>query len=68
MAGFDSERARRSFGIPEGFAPMAMIVLGFSAPEESLSPETRQREAAPRERRPLGELFFAGRWEAPFVG
>ena len=68
MAGFDSARARQSFGIPEGFTPMAMIAIAFAAPEGSLSPEAREKEAAPRQRLPLGEIAFAGRWDAPFGG
>jgi nitroreductase len=67
MAGFDSARARQSFGIPEGFTPMAMIAVGFAAPEASLSPEALQKESAPRTRQPVGEIAFAGRWEAPFA-
>jgi len=68
MAGFDSARARESFGIPAGFTPMAMIAVGFSAPEGSLSPEALEKEMAPRRRQPLGEVAFAGRWDTPFPG
>jgi hypothetical protein len=68
MAGFDSARARESFDIPDGFTPMAMIAIGFAAPEESLSPEAREKEAAPRVRQPIGEIAFAGRWDVPFGG
>jgi len=68
MAGFDRARARESLGIPEGFTPMAMIAVGFAAPESSLSPEALQKEAAPRERQPVGEIAFAGRWGVSFAG
>lgn len=68
MAGFDGARARQSFGIPEGFTPMAMIAVGFAAAEAALSPEAREKEAAPRARQPVGEVAFAGRWGTPFAG
>ena len=68
MAGFDGARARQSFGIPEGFTPMAMIAVGFAAPESSLSPEALQKEAAPRERQPVGDIAFAGHWGVSFAG
>jgi len=29
MAGYDADRARSEFGIPEGFTPIAMIAIGY---------------------------------------
>ena len=56
MAGFDVDKARASFGIPEGFEPVAAIAIGYS------------NEGAPasRSRRPQDELAFRGAWEKPF--
>jgi nitroreductase len=65
MAGFDSDKARGLFRIPEGHAPLAMIALGYSASEESLPEELRKRESAPRSRKPLEEWVFAGSWDRP---
>jgi len=66
MAGFDVERARRLFGIQDGFQPMAMIAVGHPADAETLPPKLRDRELAPRKRKPLEEIAFAGRWNRPF--
>lgn len=67
MAGFDAARARVEFGIPEGSTPMAMIAIGFPGKLEELSPTQRERELAPRRRKALSEIAFAGRWNRPWA-
>jgi nitroreductase len=66
MAGFDVDRARQLFGIPEGFTPMAMIAVGYPGYAEALPQKLRERELAARERKPLEEIVFAGHWNRPF--
>ena len=66
MAGFDAAKARSLFQIPEGFTPMAMIVLGYPGRLEDLPPALQEREKAPRVRRPLEDWAFAGKWGEPF--
>lgn len=66
MAGFDAERARGQFGIPEGFAPVAMIAIGYALPAERLTESERVTEGSPRSRHPLGSVAFASRWDSPF--
>jgi nitroreductase len=66
MSGFLADRLVASFGIPEGFRPLAVIAVGGLADAALLPDETlRARETAARERRPLAETFFAGSWGAP---
>lgn len=65
MGGFDVEKTRAAFIIPEQFALMAMISVGYPADIGTLQGETLEREQAPRKRRELGELFFKGRWGEP---
>jgi nitroreductase len=67
MGGFDGERARSEFGIPAQFTPMAMLSIGYPADPSTFSPEVAERENAPRKRRELNELFFAGDWGRPVV-
>ena len=62
MGGFDADQARQVFAIPEQFALMAMMAVGYPADVATLSGEVLQRETAPRQRRTLGELFFSGAW------
>lgn len=64
MAGYDAERARSEFGIPEGFTSIAMIAIGYPhrGRLEELDEKRRAKELAPRERKPIGEIAFAGFW------
>ncbi len=66
MGGFESDRTRASFAIPDGYEPMAMIAVGHPGPETILDGELRERELAPRTRMALGENFFEDRWGASF--
>lgn len=65
MGGFDADKARKTFNIPEQYACMAMIAVGHPGPPETLEGEYRDNELAPRERKPLAERFFEGSWGAP---
>jgi nitroreductase len=68
MAGFDVEKARAVLEIPEGFDPVAMIVIGYMGNPDSLPPELKERELAPRERRPLQDMLFTRYWGQTFSG
>jgi nitroreductase len=65
MGGFDAERARAAFGIPEQYTPMAMVAVGHPADPATFAADIAEREHAPRKRRALGELFFDGSWAVP---
>jgi nitroreductase len=62
MGGFDLERARAEFQIPEGYEPVAAIAVGYPGDPGSLPERLRARASAPRTRRELGEFVFTGRW------
>lgn len=62
MGGFDADRARAVFAIPEEYTPMAMIAVGYQASPDVLDEETRQKELRARSRKPLAECFFEGAW------
>lgn len=62
MGGFDGEKIRAEFGIPEDFTCMAMIAIGYAASPDILDGELKNRELAPRSRQPLAAHFFAGAW------
>jgi nitroreductase len=65
MAGFEPEKAREAFGVPEGFEPVSVIALGYPGDPESLADELKARELAPRTRKPLEELIFDGDFGKP---
>jgi nitroreductase len=62
MGGFDMERARAEFQIPEGYEPVAAIAVGYPGDPASLPESLRARASAPRTRRELGDFVFTGRW------
>jgi nitroreductase len=62
MAGIDRERVRATYGIPDGFEPVAGLAVGYPGEPASLPVQLGQRERAPRERKPLARFVFAGRW------
>lgn len=64
MAGFDQEKARSAFGIPESFAIGAVTALGHLGDADSLPEGLREQETSPRQRKPLGEIVFA-EWGEP---
>jgi nitroreductase len=65
MGGFDVQKLRDAFGIPTHITLMSMIAVGYQAAPDVLAGEVREREIAPRKRRPLGEVFFEGGWGIP---
>src|SRR5271163_1789092 len=69
MAGIDPEKAREVFGIPEHFEAVAGIALGYPGTPEALGDPLRERELAPRERKPASSFVFTGKWGqvSPFV-
>jgi nitroreductase len=69
MAGFDAEKARQTFAIPPDWEPVAAMAIGYPGDPESLPEKLRDRELAPRTRKPLGEFVMSGGWghTAPFV-
>jgi len=64
MAGFDQEKARAAFGIPDSFHIGAVTALGHPGDPDTLPEGLREQELAPRQRKPLGEIVFA-EWEKP---
>ena len=65
MAGILPEKAREIFGIPEGYEAVAGIALGYAGDPASLPEKLRERELAPRERKPVSSFVFTGHWGKP---
>jgi nitroreductase len=62
MAGILPDKIRELYQIPDTHEPVTGIALGYPGTLEQLSDKLRQRETAPRTRKPIGEFVFAGRW------
>lgn len=65
MAGFSADKVRTSFGVPEGYAPVAVFTLGYPGDPAGLPDALRDRELAPRVRKMLAEFVFEGGWPQP---
>ena len=68
MGGFDPQAAQKAFAIPDSFECIAAIAVGHQGDPRTLPDELAERETAERQRKPLGEVFFAGEWGRPVVG
>ena len=65
MAGFDAEKAQRELGIPSDYEPVAAYALGYLGSPDDLPETYRERERAPRQRKPVSEISFGGEWNKP---
>ncbi len=62
MIGIEPERARDELAIPEGFEPFTGIAIGYPGDPQAAAEKLRERDTAPRPRKPLDAFVFAGRW------
>ncbi|HEY9707420.1 MAG TPA: nitroreductase family protein [Oculatellaceae cyanobacterium] len=62
MAEFYLDKARELFNIPSGYEPVTAIALGYLGDPQTLPEQLRERELAPRTRKPLAEFVFTGSW------
>jgi nitroreductase len=67
MAGFDGDGACEVFEIPGAVRPIAVVALGSLGDYATADPAIIERDARPRERKPLSEVAFTGTWGAAFT-
>ena len=67
MGGFDGDKSRSAFGVPEQYQMMAMMAVGYMREVDTLPDDLKERALAPRKRSPLGELFYNGMWNKPII-
>jgi nitroreductase len=58
MGGFDVQKAKEVFKVPEDFEAGIMIALGYQDAHRVLPDSLRQKAHLPRERKPLSEIAF----------
>jgi len=68
MGGFDIDKVRSSFTVPEEFMPMVVLTIGYQLPVDRIPEPLQERETAARLRRPLEQTFFEGSWGTPITG
>jgi len=65
MAGYDTDAARKAFGIPEDYVFGAVIALGYQGEPSALGNHNLlEMEVSPRSRKPLSE-FVLSAWDEP---
>jgi nitroreductase len=65
MAGFDVEKARREFSIPQDYEPVTAAAVGYPGNSAELPEKLRERDTSPRKRKPLTNFVFEGGWGHP---
>ena len=64
MIGILPDKARELYRIPEGVQPVTGLAIGYAADSNTLPEKYRERDLAPRSRKPLNEFVFGGEWGA----
>jgi len=65
MAGILPDKARDRYAVPDDFDVVTGLAIGYLGDPATLPDPLRARELAPRQRRPLTDLVFAGTWDQP---
>ena len=69
MIGILPDKAREVYQIPEHFEAWPAMAIGYNADPATMPAALKERDMAPRQRRPLRDFVFAGHWKvaAPLV-
>jgi nitroreductase len=62
MAGFSPEKVRESYGVPEGFEPVAAMAIGYGLAKDELPEASREFELGARTRKPVSSFLFEDHW------
>jgi len=65
MIGIIPDRARELYKIPEHSEAWTAMAIGYKAEAEELPAALRERDLAPRQRKPTGQFVFTGSWGQP---
>jgi nitroreductase len=67
MIGILPDKARELYQIPEHFEAWTAMAIGYKADPTELPDALRERDRAPRQRKPSNKFVFAGRWGHPMA-
>ena len=65
MIGIVPDRARELYEIPADVQPLTALAIGYAASPDSAPEKLRDRDLAPRPRKPLSEFVFGAKWGTP---
>lgn len=66
MGGFDEDKIKREFNIPQTLTALAVIAIGHPGDPAQLDAEQQEQELGPRRRKPISENFFFSSWGEGF--
>lgn len=62
MIGILPDVARQTYSIHAGSEAVTAMAIGYAADPETLSDQIKERDTTPRQRKPLFEFVFSGKW------
>ena len=62
MAGIFPDQMQEALHVPEEYEVVVALAIGYKGDPSSLPAELAEKETAPRLRKPLTEMVFAGKW------
>lgn len=62
MIGILPDHVRELYAVPDDFLPLTGLAIGYLGDVNDLPEGYRPRDLSPRQRRPLPEFVFGGRW------
>jgi nitroreductase len=65
MIGILPDKARETYGIPEGSEAWTGIAIGYRGDSTKLPDVLKERDLAARQRKSLAEFVFSGKWGTP---
>jgi len=65
MIGILPDKAREVYQIPEHCEAWTAMAIGYKAEPAKLPDALKERDLAPRQRKPLSEFVFTGKWGQP---
>jgi nitroreductase len=65
MIGILPDTAREAYQIPEHYEAWTAMAIGYKADPATLPDALKERDLAPRQRKPLNEFVFTGLWKRP---
>jgi nitroreductase len=65
MIGILPDRAREVFEIPEDYEAWTALAIGYRGDPAALPDALKERDLRPRQRKPLSQFVFSGKWGHP---
>ena len=62
MIGILPDKAREVYRIPEHYEAYTALAIGYEADPAQLPDGLRERDTTPRQRKPLSQFVFSGKW------